>query len=189
MAPSWRRETTAMTGSGLTNRLRQRSRRAGLAVGLSMALTIGLSLGSFIVIYARLEPFTRDFVGADIPAPAGAASGYARITLRTAECPAAAGPVGRCDGDRLPGVEFLVAGALRRTDEAGEASWAPGAGAHQIVTRRTSLAASYVSCTDQIDGDNLFEGIAPDPTRVAITTTAGQPVVCEWYFHLAPVQT
>jgi cytoskeletal protein RodZ len=53
-----------MTDPGLTNRLRQRSRRAGLAVGLSMALTIAVCIGSFAWIYAKADPFLSDFVGA-----------------------------------------------------------------------------------------------------------------------------
>lgn len=52
-----------MSDPGLTIRLRQRSRRAGLAVGLSMALTIGLCIGSFAWIYAKVDPFTADFTG------------------------------------------------------------------------------------------------------------------------------
>jgi len=53
-----------MTDSGLTSRLRQQSRRTGLAVGLAMALTIAVCVGSFVIIYAQVDPFTRDFVAA-----------------------------------------------------------------------------------------------------------------------------
>lgn len=178
-----------MSDTGLTNRLRQRSRRAGLAVGLSMALTLGLGLGGFIVLYARLEPLTRDFVGVQADAPAGAASRYARITVRAVECPSD-DPVGWCDGDLLPGIAFQVAGSWRTSDEAGEASWAPGAGAHRIITEQPPPAAGfYVSCADQVDGDLLFAGIAADQTAVQITTTGGQPVVCDWYLHAQPSGT
>src|SRR4051794_38233546 len=61
-----------MTDSGLTSRLRQQSRRTGLAVGLAMALTIAVCVGSFVIIYAQVDPFTRDFVAApatSTPAP------------------------------------------------------------------------------------------------------------------------
>jgi hypothetical protein len=53
-----------MTNRGLDNRLRQHSRRAGLIIGLSMMLTIALCVGGFAVIYAKIDPFTRDFVNA-----------------------------------------------------------------------------------------------------------------------------
>ena len=58
-----------MTDPGLTNRLRQHSRRAGIMVGLSMALTIAICVGGFTTIYARLAPFTTDFVAANTPIP------------------------------------------------------------------------------------------------------------------------
>lgn len=61
-----------MSDSGLTNRLRQRSRRAGLAVGLSMALTIAVCIGSFAWIYAKADPFLSDFVGAEATTPTNA---------------------------------------------------------------------------------------------------------------------
>lgn len=71
-----------MSDPGLTNRLRQRSRRAGLAVGLSMALTIAVCIGSFAWIYAKADPLFADFVGADRTSstrtPTAAASAPAR---------------------------------------------------------------------------------------------------------------
>jgi hypothetical protein len=66
-----------MSDPSLTKRLRQRSRRAGLAVGLSMALTIGVCIGSFAWIYAKVDPYTVDFVGSDatrVPPAAGRAT-------------------------------------------------------------------------------------------------------------------
>jgi hypothetical protein len=60
-----------MSDPGLTNRLRQRSRRAGLAVGLSMALTIAVCIGSFAWIYAEADPFFADLVGSDAKATTG----------------------------------------------------------------------------------------------------------------------
>lgn len=56
---------TCMTNSGLTNRLRQQSRRSGFAVGVAMAATILLCVAGFVVIYAQVDPLTRDFIGAD----------------------------------------------------------------------------------------------------------------------------
>ncbi|MGH2561775.1 MAG: hypothetical protein ACRDJH_22135 [Thermomicrobiales bacterium] len=54
-----------MTDPGLTNRLRQHSRRAGLAIGLSMAMTIAVCLGGFVVIFAEVDPFLSDFIAAE----------------------------------------------------------------------------------------------------------------------------
>jgi hypothetical protein len=53
-----------MTNSGLTSRLRQQSRRTGFAVGMVMAVTILLCVGGFVVIYAQVDPLTRDFISA-----------------------------------------------------------------------------------------------------------------------------
>ena len=51
-----------MTDPGLTHRLRQRSRRAGLMIGISMAATIAVCIFSFTVIYASLDGVIGDFV-------------------------------------------------------------------------------------------------------------------------------
>jgi len=51
-----------MTDPGLSNRLRQQSRRAGLMVGVSMALTIAICIGGFTAIYAGLVPYLSDIV-------------------------------------------------------------------------------------------------------------------------------
>jgi len=56
-----------MTDPGLNNRLRQRSRRAGIMIGISMALTIAVCVAGFSVIYAALDGFTGDFVSRDAP--------------------------------------------------------------------------------------------------------------------------
>ena len=62
-----------MTDTGLTTRLRQHSRRAGLAVALAMGLTIAICIGGFAVIYAQLQPFIRDFVSQEAPVEDGRA--------------------------------------------------------------------------------------------------------------------
>jgi hypothetical protein len=51
-----------MTDPGLSDRLRQRSRRAGLMVGVSMALAIAICVGVFAGIYASLTPWLSDLV-------------------------------------------------------------------------------------------------------------------------------
>jgi hypothetical protein len=55
-----------MSHDSLTTRLRQQSRGTGLATAFVMALTMLLCLGGGIVIYAQLDPFTRDFVSASV---------------------------------------------------------------------------------------------------------------------------
>jgi len=51
-----------MTDPGLSNRLRQHSRRSGLMVGLSMAATIAVLVGGFVAIFALTLPWISDFV-------------------------------------------------------------------------------------------------------------------------------
>lgn len=52
-----------MSDPGLTNRLQQHSRRAGLNVAITMALAIAICILGFAGIYARLSPIMSDFVG------------------------------------------------------------------------------------------------------------------------------
>lgn len=61
-----------MTDPGLTRRLRQQAHRSGLAIGLSMALAIAVCVGSFTWLYVQLDPWVRDFAGAE-PAPTATA--------------------------------------------------------------------------------------------------------------------
>ncbi len=59
-----------MSDRGLTHRLSQRSRRAGLMIGISMVVTVAFCAIAFTVIYTALEGFTSDFVSsADSSAP------------------------------------------------------------------------------------------------------------------------
>lgn len=51
-----------MSDPGLSNRLRQRSRRAGVMVGLSMAATIAVCIGGFAAVYGFIGPFLSDIV-------------------------------------------------------------------------------------------------------------------------------
>ncbi len=52
-----------MSDPGLTNRLRQHSRRSGLAVGLTMALAIALGILASAWLFGRIEPYVSDFTG------------------------------------------------------------------------------------------------------------------------------
>lgn len=56
-----------MTDPGLNDRLRQKSRRAGLAVGLTMALTIALCIGGATAIYAALIQPLSDLIPVTAP--------------------------------------------------------------------------------------------------------------------------
>lgn len=57
-----------MTDPGLSDRLRQKSRRAGLAVGLTMLLTITICIAGATIIYAALVAPLSDFIPISAPA-------------------------------------------------------------------------------------------------------------------------
>lgn len=62
-----------MVNPGLSRRLDQHGRRAGIAIGLTMVVVTLLLIGAFVTIYGRLDPVLSDFVAADaptVPAPA-----------------------------------------------------------------------------------------------------------------------
>lgn len=80
-----------MNAPGLTKRLRQHSRRAGLAVGLSMFATIVLCIGSFILIYTKVDPLTRDFVDSAAMTATARPRTRESMATRTAEAVAGAG--------------------------------------------------------------------------------------------------
>lgn len=124
----------------------------------------------------------------EMPPTNGEAARYARITLHVATCPQETeGLFEECHENRQDGVEFRVAGVRKSTDENGVVSWGPGAGEHAIVEDPETFAAfgwAYVYCEDQVNGDVLFDGPVDDG-RATITTTGGQPVVCDWY-NLTP---
>jgi hypothetical protein len=56
-----------MVNPGLSRRLDQHGRRAGIAIGLTMVLVTVLLIGVFVTIYGRLDPVLSDFVAADVP--------------------------------------------------------------------------------------------------------------------------
>jgi hypothetical protein len=58
-----------MTDPGLSRRLRQQAHRSGLAVGLTMALAIAVCIGGFTWLYVQLDPWARDFAGAEVAPP------------------------------------------------------------------------------------------------------------------------
>ncbi len=75
-----------MSDPGLTNRLQQHSRRAGLNVAITMALAIAICVLGFAAIYARLSPMMSDFVGQGnkvAEAPRVAANAPAAATTET----------------------------------------------------------------------------------------------------------
>ncbi len=54
-----------MTDIGLSNRLRQHSRRSGIVVGLTMAATIALCILSSAYVFGRIEPYVAEITGYD----------------------------------------------------------------------------------------------------------------------------
>ena len=69
-----------MTDRALNDRLRQKSRRAGLAIGLSMLLTIAVCLGAAAFIYASLMPVLQDVIPIAAPRAAPAAVNPAPVS-------------------------------------------------------------------------------------------------------------
>ena len=69
----------SMSDPGLSNRLRQHSRRSGLVVGLTMAIAIALGILASAWLFGRIEPYVSDFTGYEqntpIPAVAEARGG------------------------------------------------------------------------------------------------------------------
>jgi hypothetical protein len=60
-------ESTTMTDSGLSNRLRQHSRRSGIAVGITMAAAIALCVFTSAYIFGQVEPYVAEVIGYQDP--------------------------------------------------------------------------------------------------------------------------
>lgn len=60
-------EFTTMTDTGLSNRLRQHSRRSGIAVGLTMAATIALCIFTSAYVFGQIEPYVAEVTGYQDP--------------------------------------------------------------------------------------------------------------------------
>jgi hypothetical protein len=115
------------------------------------------------------------------------AAGYARITLHVFECGAKGGNLyDQCHNGKhaLEDAAFRVAGVTRYTDAYGHVSWGPGAGYRTIAGYNLSWGYydSYVYCSNQVTGAVLYNGLSGGDDYIAITTTAGQQVVCDWYY-------
>jgi hypothetical protein len=125
-------------------------------------------------------------LGASLFTPSASAAGYARITLHVFECGAKGGNLyDQCHNAKhaLEGAPFRVAGVTRLTDANGHVTWAPGAGFHTV--RGSAPAAyyeSYVYCSNQVTGKVLYNGLSGGDDAVSFTTTAGQQVICDWYY-------
>ena len=79
-----------MTDPGLTSRLRQHSRRAGLNVGITMAVAIAICVAGFAGIYAWLTPLTSDFIPQEersVDAPSDDAGDGEAAALRPSPTP------------------------------------------------------------------------------------------------------
>ena len=59
-----------MTDPSLNRRLDHHARRSGFAVGASMAVAIVLLIGAFVWLFATINPYLSDFIGAEA-APTG----------------------------------------------------------------------------------------------------------------------
>jgi hypothetical protein len=118
------------------------------------------------------------------PVNSALASHTAKITIHKAVCDSNVRDIfGKCHDNRLGGVWFRVAGVWRQTNSNGVVSWGPGAGTKTIVEDAATFnkyGAAYVYCSDQVNGAVLANGITYDNV-VTIRTTAGHPVVCDWY--------
>lgn len=74
-----------MTDPSLNRRLDHHARRSGFAIGASMALTIVLLIGGFVWLFAMINPYLSDFLGAQ-------AAPSMTPTAQTARAGAAAAP-------------------------------------------------------------------------------------------------
>ncbi len=54
-----------MTDPSLNRRLDHHARRSGFAIGASMAVAIVLLIGAFVWLFATLNPYLSDFIGAE----------------------------------------------------------------------------------------------------------------------------
>jgi hypothetical protein len=116
-------------------------------------------------------------------APASAAS-YARITLHVNECSHSySGDIFNCHNNRVSGALFYIAGSAKYTDWNGIATGAPSAGSKSVRVNSTTASwyvNSYVVCTDQYNGNTLYNGLT-NGTTIWITTTANHLTICDWY--------
>lgn len=119
--------------------------------------------------------------------PAAASKHGAYITLHVFECGAKGGNLyTECHNwkyNALDGAAFYVAGVTRYTD-GGWVQWKPGAGTRPIYGFNLSWGYydSYVYCSNQVTGKVLYNGLSGGDDAITITTTAGQEVVCDWYY-------
>lgn len=58
-----------MNDPGLSNRLRQHSRRSGVAIGITMAITIAVGILTSAWMFGQLEPLVADITGYDEETP------------------------------------------------------------------------------------------------------------------------
>jgi hypothetical protein len=81
-----------MPDPSLNRRLDQHARRSGFAVGASMALAIALLIGGFIWLFAAINPYLSDFLGAEAAPTATPAREVVAGTGDGGNPPAAAEP-------------------------------------------------------------------------------------------------
>lgn len=73
-----------MTDPSLNRRLDHHARRSGFAVGASMAVAIVLLIGAFVWLFATINPYLSDFIGAEAastqPPTVAAVQGAGQVT-------------------------------------------------------------------------------------------------------------
>jgi hypothetical protein len=107
-----------MTDPSLNRRLDHHARRSGFAIGASMAVAIVLLIGAFVWLFALINPYLSDFIGAEA-APTeqptvAAVQGGAGVTPTAAPAPPTA--------TVAPAVTPTVAPTVAPSDDAAQPS-------------------------------------------------------------------
>jgi hypothetical protein len=132
-----------MSDPGLSHRLRQRSRRAGLMIGLSMVLTIAVCAMGFTVIYSALDGFTSDFISRSNDTPT-------TIPMDAEE------PEGAPSGQEPDGGDTAANTNADNPDTNEQSAPEPDAAPTQAPTAETA------SSDDEAEGDDDGQGFNPD---------------------------
>lgn len=141
-----------MTDTGLTNRLRQHSRRAGIMVGVTMVLTIAICVGGFATIYAKLNPSFSDFAGLSPRATPTLTSSVAQIPGALPTSVPAAQPTATATPKPAP-TKAATAAAGTATSTAFQADY----------QTTSEFRLNFRSVPSQDEGsDTIIEGLDPN---------------------------
>lgn len=141
-----------MTDPGLNDRLRQKSRRAGLAVGLTMALAIAICVGGGIAIYASLLQPLSDLIPVQIPASAltPGISGEAQGAPLSGSGAASDGGTGDQQAFQVQATATVIAAETPEPTAAPSPTPAPFKPTHQIEANESVNLRTGPSINDQI---------------------------------------